>query len=57
MIAIYSSEDLTASDPEFRAAVEQVVAGLPGTTTTVIPYYAAPPRRARQHGRALGRRC
>ena len=43
VVAIYSSETMTASDPEFRAAVEQVVAGLtPGTTTAVIPYYAAP---------------
>ena len=43
VVAIYSSDDLTASDPEFRSAVEQIVAGLtPGTTTTVVPYYAAP---------------
>ena len=43
VVAVYSSETMTASDPEFRAAVEQVVAGLtPGTTTAVIPYYAAP---------------
>src|ERR1041384_1135390 len=43
VVAIYTSNDLTASDPEFRADVEQVVAGLtPGTTTSVIPYYAAP---------------
>ncbi len=43
VVAIYSSDDLTAADPEFRSAVEQVVAGLtPGTTSTVIPYYAAP---------------
>ena len=43
VVAIYSSDDLTASDPEFRAAVEDVVAGLaPGTTTAVIPYYDAP---------------
>ena len=43
MVAIYTSEDLVASDPEFQADVEQVVAGLaPGTTTSVIPYYDAP---------------
>ena len=43
VVAIYTSEDLVATDPEFRADVEQVVSGLaPGTTTSVIPYYAAP---------------
>jgi trehalose monomycolate/heme transporter len=43
VVAIYTSPDLVASDPEFRADVEQVVAGLtPGTTTSVIPYYDAP---------------
>ena len=43
VVAIYTSKDLVASDPEFQADVEQVVAGLaPGTTTTVIPYYEAP---------------
>jgi RND superfamily putative drug exporter len=43
VVAIYTSEDLVATDPEFKADVEQVVSGLaPGTTTTVIPYYAAP---------------
>ena len=43
VVAIYTSPDLVASDPEFQADVEQVVAGLaPGTTTSVIPYYAAP---------------
>ena len=43
VVAIYTSPDLVASDPEFRADVEQVVSGLtPGTTTSVIPYYAAP---------------
>ena len=43
VVAIYTSEDLVASDPEFQADVEQVVAGLtPGTTTSVIPYYEAP---------------
>ncbi len=44
VVAIYSSPDLVASDPAFRAGVEQVVAGLaPGTTSSVVPYYAAPP--------------
>src|SRR6478735_9350247 len=34
VVAIYSSPDLVASDPAFRAGVEQVVAGLaPGTTS------------------------
>ena len=43
VVAIYTSKDLVASDPEFQADVEQVVAGLtPGTTTSVIPYYEAP---------------
>src|SRR4051794_14904153 len=43
VVAVYSSKELTASDPQFRAAVEDVVAGLaPGTTTAVIPYYDAP---------------
>ena len=43
VVAIYTSDDLVASDPEFQADVEQVVAGLaPGTTTSVIPYYDAP---------------
>ena len=43
VVAIYTSKDLVATDPEFRADVEQVVSGLaPGTTTSVIPYYAAP---------------
>src|SRR4051812_18093725 len=43
VVAIYTSPDLVASDPEFRADVERVVSGLtPGTTTSVIPYYAAP---------------
>jgi uncharacterized membrane protein YdfJ with MMPL/SSD domain len=43
VVAIYSSEHLAASDPEFRAGVEQVVASLaPGTTATVVPYYEAP---------------
>ena len=43
VVAIYSSKDLVASDPEFQADVEQVVAGLtPGTTTSVVPYYDAP---------------
>jgi uncharacterized membrane protein YdfJ with MMPL/SSD domain len=43
VVAIYTSKELVAGDAEFRADVQQVVAGLaPGTTTTVIPYYAAP---------------
>lgn len=47
VIAIYSSEDLTAADPEFRAEVERLVEGYaPGTTTRVVPYYAAPEETA-----------
>ncbi|WP_036565582.1 MMPL family transporter [Nocardioides halotolerans] len=43
VVAIYTSEDLVASDPEFRSDVEQVLSGLaPGTTTSVVPYYDAP---------------
>jgi uncharacterized membrane protein YdfJ with MMPL/SSD domain len=43
VVAIYTSKDLVASDPEFQADVEQVVSGLtPGTTTSVVPYYDAP---------------
>jgi len=43
VVAIYTSSDLTADDPDFQAGVEQIVAGMaPGTTTQVIPYYDAP---------------
>jgi RND superfamily putative drug exporter len=43
VVAIYTSTELTAADPQFRADVAQVVAGLtPGTTTRVVPYYDAP---------------
>src|SRR4051812_22514908 len=43
VVAIYTSKDLVAADPEFRADVEQIVDGLaPGTTSAVVPYYAAP---------------
>jgi uncharacterized membrane protein YdfJ with MMPL/SSD domain len=43
VVAIYSSEDLSADDPEFQAEVERLVDGYaPGTTSRVIPYYAAP---------------
>ncbi|WP_182541139.1 MMPL family transporter [Nocardioides ginsengisegetis] len=42
VVAIYSDDTLTASDPQFRAAVKQVVASIPaGTTASVVPYYAA----------------
>ncbi len=44
VVAIYSDDELTADEPEFRAAVAEVVAGLPdGTTAKVVPYYEAPP--------------
>ena len=43
VVAIYSSDDLTADDPAFQAEVQRIVEGYtPGTTTRVVPYYAAP---------------
>jgi uncharacterized membrane protein YdfJ with MMPL/SSD domain len=43
VVAIYSSNGRTASDPQFQQAVQKIVAGLtPGTTSKVVPYYAAP---------------
>lgn len=43
VIAIYSSEELLASDPAFRDAVTEVVEGLPADAAAeVTPYYAAP---------------
>ena len=43
VIAIYSSDDLVATDPEFQAAVQDVVEGIPeGTASQVVPYYEAP---------------
>jgi trehalose monomycolate/heme transporter len=43
VVAIYSSEDLSASDPRFEAEVQRVVEGYAaGTTSRVVPYYAAP---------------
>ena len=42
VVAIYSDDTLTADSPEFRARVQQVLAGLPeGTTAQVVPWYAA----------------
>ena len=55
VVAIYSSEDLTADDPAFQAEVQRVVEGYtPGTTTKVIPYYAVPdqPGMVSQDGHA-----
>ncbi|MEZ0581111.1 efflux RND transporter permease subunit [Nocardioides sp. MH1] len=45
VVAIYSSDDLTADDPRFRAAVEDVVAGLADAPEVVdhVAYYDAPP--------------
>ena len=41
VVAIYSSEELTADDPAFRERVDAVLADLPeGTTTRVVPWYA-----------------
>src|SRR5262245_6531735 len=43
VVAIYTSKNLVATDPQFRDDVEQIVNGLaPGTTSTVVPYYDAP---------------
>src|SRR5688500_11451144 len=43
VVAIYSSDDLVATDPEFQAAVQDVVEGIPeGTASQVVPYYEAP---------------
>ncbi|WP_341927795.1 MMPL family transporter [Nocardioides psychrotolerans] len=43
VVAIYSSEDLTASDPAFRQTVEDVVTAIPdGLTSAVVAYYDAP---------------
>jgi RND superfamily putative drug exporter len=40
VVAIYSSDELVATDTEFRAEVRRTVASLPaGTTSSVIPYY------------------
>ncbi len=46
VIAIYSSDDLQAGDPEFRGAVADVVAGLPeDAVARVVPYFEAPPEQ------------
>ena len=43
VIAIYSSDDLTADEPEFREAVEAVVDGLDvPEVVRSVPYYALP---------------
>ena len=44
VVAIYSSEDLTASDPEFRAEVQRIVGGLPpGRPAASCPTSMRPP--------------
>jgi RND superfamily putative drug exporter len=44
VVAIYSSDELTADDAQFRAAVADVVAAIPaGTTSSVVPYYDTEP--------------
>ena len=46
VVAIYAAEDgdLSADDPAFRAAVEEVVAGIPAdAVASVVPYYETPP--------------
>lgn len=41
VVAVYGSDETTAADASFRAAVEQVLADLPaGTTSAVVPYWA-----------------
>ena len=41
--AVYSDDELTADSPEFRSAVEAVVAQLPDdAVSAVVPYYDAP---------------
>jgi uncharacterized membrane protein YdfJ with MMPL/SSD domain len=46
IVALYSDADLTADSPQFRAAVEDVVASLPSDPiTSVVPYYDAPPEQ------------
>ncbi len=43
VIAIYSSDDLTADEPEFREAVEEVVEAVDGPEVVrAVPYYAVP---------------
>src|SRR5918994_2483591 len=40
VIAIYRSDDLTVTDPEFKAEVDETIAELPeGTTTSVTTYW------------------
>jgi uncharacterized membrane protein YdfJ with MMPL/SSD domain len=45
VVAIYSSDELTADQPEFQAAVEAVVADLDDRSEVVrtVPYFAVPP--------------
>lgn len=41
VVAIYSSDATTVADPAFRAAVEQVLGGLPeSAVVSVVPWYA-----------------
>ena len=43
VVAVYSSDELSATDPAFRAAVEDVVAQIPDeAVASVVPYYAVP---------------
>src|SRR4051794_19818662 len=39
MVAIYTSKDLTVSDPEFRAQVEKTIARIPADATTSVATY------------------
>ena len=40
VVAIYRSQDLSVSDPEFKAEVDETLARIPeGTTTSVATYW------------------
>ena len=63
MVAIYTSKDLTVSDPEFRAQVEKTLARIPAGATTSVATYWQTPRpldgeqgQARHHGADLADR-
>ena len=55
VVAIYSSDDLEATDPAFRAEVEDVLAGIPeDRVTSVISYYDRhDPRLLSEDGHAV----
>jgi uncharacterized membrane protein YdfJ with MMPL/SSD domain len=46
VVAVYASDDLVATDPEFRSAVTDVVDALPDDAVAqVVPYYDVPPEQ------------